>query len=234
MEDGAARPDARRMMGQAGVAKSGFCLSIWVCVLLVAIVAVIAWAVASGQIEGVDRSLIYAAQGLPDRAASAITRAGDTEWRFAVAALIALALLFARDRAGAMFLIGAVAGGAGFNTQLKQGFARPRPDLLPHLDMVHSSSFPSGHSAGALVLGFALALVAVRHGAGRVMAFALAGGFAVLVGVSRVVLAVHWPSDVVAGWSAGALWLIGCAMIFAQATGSPVTASFRPMRRPAR
>lgn len=218
------------MTGETRATGAGLPFGVLACVLMAAIVATIAWGIASGRLDGIDRSLIYAAEALPDRAASAITRAGDTGWRFAIAALVALALMRARDRAGALFLICVVAGGAGFNTLLKQGFARPRPDLLPHLDMVHSSSFPSGHSAGALVLGFALALVAVRHGARRGMAFALAALFALLVGASRVVLAVHWPSDVVAGWSAGALWLIGSAMLFARVTGSTVSAPFRRIR----
>lgn len=186
--------------------------------LLLAIAALlalvlVAFAVAQGWMAGVDGALLQAAAPIGDRWMAPITTLGDTVVRFAIAAVTAGALWLARDRAGAGFVIGAVVGGAAFNALLKSLFARPRPDLLPHLDVVTSLSFPSGHSAGAAVLGGVLAVAAIRHGAARGAAWALAALFALLVGVSRVALAVHWPSDVLAGWASGALWVALCAAL---------------------
>src|SRR4029079_7138266 len=98
-------------------------------------------------------------------------------------------------------------------TALKHVFSRPRPDLVPHLSYVTSSSFPSGHSmlsaAVYLTLGGLLArcqssLLLKAH----VLAWASVLTF--LVGVSRVFVGVHWPSDVLAGWAAGAAWAALC------------------------
>ena len=92
---------------------------------------------------------------------------------------------------------------------LKLGFDRPRPDLVEHLTHATSSSFPSGHatlSATAyLTLGL---LMAQAHRRRRVKGLILLGAVAVtvLVGVSRVYLGVHWPTDVFAGWCLGAAW----------------------------
>jgi undecaprenyl-diphosphatase len=88
---------------------------------------------------------------------------------------------------------------------LKQIFAAPRPDLLPHLDIVHSFSFPSGHSAGAMILFGGLALIS-----GRRWTYVLGGAGVALIGVSRIWLGVHWPSDVLAGWIVGVGWLGFC------------------------
>lgn len=113
----------------------------------------------------------------------------------------------------ALLIFVAVAGGLAGGQLLKAGFQRPRPDLVPHRAVVSSSSFPSGHSMNAaatyLTLGALLARIQKRR---RLRAFVLtlAAFFTLLVGFSRVYLGVHWPTDVLAGWTAGGVWAFLC------------------------
>jgi len=105
----------------------------------------------------------------------------------------------------------AVGGGMLLTTLLKQGFDRPRPDLVPHGSFVTAASFPSGHAmvsaATYLTLGALLARTQSRR---RLKAYLLllATLLTLAVGASRVYLGVHWPTDVLAGWVAGAVWAI--------------------------
>lgn len=130
---------------------------------------------------------------------------GDTIGRLPLLFLAAI-ILWWRGRGGQMrWLLATVLAGTLLNLALKQVFAAPRPDLLPHLDIVNSYSFPSGHAAGNMIFFGALALLAqLRAG------YALAAAMIVLIGVSRVWLGVHWPSDVLAGWIEGLGWLALC------------------------
>lgn len=84
---------------------------------------------------------------------------GDTVGRLLIMAVVAIALLYRRQRHAAQWLALVTVGGTLLNTGLKQIFAAPRPDLLPHIDIVHSYSFPSGHSAGTMILFGALAML---------------------------------------------------------------------------
>ncbi|EQB18265.1 phosphatase PAP2 family protein [Sphingobium lactosutens] len=138
------------------------------------------------------------------RLASAI---GGTLGRITLLTVVLMPLIWAGYRRSAMWLAAMMAGGTLLNLALKQVFAAPRPDLLPHLDIVHTYSFPSGHSAGNMMFFGALAMLA-----GRCRAYWSAGVAILLIGVSRVWLGVHWPSDVLAGWIEGLGWLAFCAI----------------------
>lgn len=110
--------------------------------------------------------------------------------------------------------VGAAAfGGIALALALKQGFDRPRPELVPHLTEVYTSSFPSGHSmmsaATYLTLGALLARVQARRRV-QVLLIGLALAITGLVGATRVYLGVHWPTDVLGGWAAGAAWALAC------------------------
>lgn len=130
---------------------------------------------------------------------------GGTAGRLLIVGVVLIALLASSKWRDARWLALAMAGGTLLNLGLKQDFAAPRPDLLPHLDIVHSYSFPSGHSAGSMMLFGALALLV-----GGRAAWLGAGVIIALIGVSRVWLGVHWPSDVLAGWIEGIGWLLFC------------------------
>lgn len=122
-------------------------------------------------------------------------------------------LVIQRRRALALYLFAAVAGGTLVSTLLKLAFDRPRPDLVPHGSLVYTSSFPSGHSMLSAVVYLTLgALLASAQTNLRLRAYllGLAGILTVSVGISRVYLGVHWPTDVLAGWTAGAAWALLC------------------------
>jgi undecaprenyl-diphosphatase len=135
----------------------------------------------------------------------ALSAVWNTAGRITLMLAAAAILAVIGRRRPALWLVIVVAGGELLNTILKHIFAAPRPDLLPHLDVVHSYSFPSGHAAETMILFGALASIVARC-----WAWGLAGVMVVLVGISRVWLGVHWPSDVTAGWAEGVGWLILC------------------------
>lgn len=125
-------------------------------------------------------------------------------------------LVLLGKRRAALFVLAAVAGGQLLSSLFKHGFDRPRPDLVPHGAVVYTASFPSGHSMMAAVTYLTLgALLARMHAPPRLKAFfvAVAAVLTVLVGVSRVYLGVHYPTDIVAGWAAGAVWAIVCWLV---------------------
>ncbi|WP_374146979.1 phosphatase PAP2 family protein [Sphingomonas sp. 28-63-12] len=89
---------------------------------------------------------------------------------------------------------------------------RPRPALIDHLVEVWSASFPSGHAANSAIIYLTVTLLLmqiVESRAARWYMIAVAMLLVTAIGVSRVYLGVHWPSDVLAGWSFGTLWALG-------------------------
>jgi undecaprenyl-diphosphatase len=122
-------------------------------------------------------------------------------------------LLMARKSHAALLVLAAIAGGALLSTALKFGFERPRPDLVPHGTRIYTASFPSGHAMlsaiSYLTLGALLARVQ-RQRRVKALVVGLSILITLLVGMSRVYLGVHWPSDVLAGWCVGAAWAALC------------------------
>lgn len=122
-------------------------------------------------------------------------------------------LVLQRKNHGAFLLLAVTTGGMLLSLLLKAGFDRPRPDLVPHGSYASYASFPSGHSMLAAATYLTLGALLARLQPGlrlKLHILALAVTFTVLVGVSRVYLGVHWPSDVAAGWAAGAVWAAAC------------------------
>lgn len=120
------------------------------------------------------------------------------------------AVFSGRTKLGCAALAAVVAGSVA-SSLLKAGYARPRPDLVEHGTWVYSSSFPSGHSMMSAVVYLTLAILMARIQSRhriRVFIVGVAILLTVLVGVSRVYLGVHWPTDVIAGWFLGAAWAV--------------------------
>ncbi|WP_298235430.1 phosphatase PAP2 family protein [uncultured Azohydromonas sp.] len=125
---------------------------------------------------------------------------------------VASFLLLAGLRRTAVSVLAACLSGAVLSDLLKDFFSRPRPDLVPHAAYVLTPSFPSGHALLSALVYLTLAALVTRQLKRRrlklhVMTVAVL--LTMLVGISRVYLGVHWPSDVLAGWAIGAAWALG-------------------------
>ena len=111
------------------------------------------------------------------------------------------------------YVAAAVCTGLVASSFLKAGFDRPRPGLVDHGQVVYTASFPSGHSmlsaVAFLTLG-ALVAGAQKERSLRIYILSLAGLLTIAVGISRVYLGVHWPTDVLGGWAAGTGWALAC------------------------
>jgi undecaprenyl-diphosphatase len=132
--------------------------------------------------------------------------------------VLAIAGLLAMTRKGhaALLVLASVAGGVLISQTMKWAYARPRPDLVPHGAEVYTASFPSGHSMMSAVVYLTLGALLARTQPDRaVKAYILAMALLLtgLVGVSRVYLGVHWPTDVLAGWTLGGLWALICLSV---------------------
>lgn len=112
-----------------------------------------------------------------------------------------------------LFVLAAVIGALVVSLLLKGLFDRPRPELVPHLSKIATTSFPSGHSmlsaAVYLTLGAMLART-VQERKLKIYFVGIALLLTFLVGISRVYMGVHYPTDVLAGWLAGIGWAILC------------------------
>ena len=141
------------------------------------------------------------------------TRAGSAKFILPFNILVFVVLMMRPDRRRATFWLMATGGAALLNLLAKQVFSRVRPDLWISLLPETTFSFPSGHAMQSMAVGVALTALA-WHGRWRWPTLAATLTFAVLVGFSRVYLGVHYPSDILAGWTASLAWVIGLASLF--------------------
>ncbi|WP_421915229.1 phosphatase PAP2 family protein [Mesorhizobium sp.] len=145
-----------------------------------------------------------------------ITSLGSASVLVLITAAVIIYLLLVRRWGTALFMFVAVAGGQVLSSLLKFGIDRPRPELVSHLVNETSLSFPSGHAMLSAVTYLTLGSLAARFLHGRttkIYVLALAVLTTLLVGVSRIYLGVHWPSDVLAGWCAGFAWAMLCWLV---------------------
>jgi undecaprenyl-diphosphatase len=198
------------------------------------VLAAVAWGfieladeVAEGETRAVDEAIILAFRvpgdpadpiGPPwaEEAMRDITALGSAPGLVIAVLAVVGFLALAQAWRLALFTLAASAGGLLVSSLLKYTIDRPRPDLVPHGNIIYTSSFPSGHSMMSAVIYLTLAALVVRLMERKQLkgyAFGVALVLTLLVGVSRVYLGVHWPSDVLAGWAAGAAWALGCWLI---------------------
>lgn len=141
-------------------------------------------------------------------AARVITMFGDGRVVTLFTAIGALFLIRERQLWPAVVIVVGPMIGKALTELQKYEINRMRPAEDPHLVVVHNLSFPSGHSANAMMTYVALALFLFGRTERRSIWVAGAVALALLVGLSRVVLGVHWPSDVIGGWSYGLVWAL--------------------------
>jgi undecaprenyl-diphosphatase len=202
--------------------------------LLVALAALVAVGVSAGVAEGVTDEV----RAFDDAVLRSLREAGDPSrpigptWLVEVArdltalgsrsvillmVLAVLGYLGLQRRWGQLWLLAiAAAGGGAVSTVLKALVGRPRPPLASLVAVTGSSSFPSGHAMLAaavyLTLGVLLAGIA-RPRRVKVYVLAVASLLVVLVGLSRIYLGVHYPTDVLAGWVGGLAWALVCWLV---------------------
>ncbi|KQM66617.1 MULTISPECIES: phosphatase PAP2 family protein [unclassified Sphingomonas] len=206
------RPSRRVPWSIVGIAGAGFVLLL---------LFVLADRVVQGSSFAFDRRLLLALRGTDGAPVASekftsmvrdITALGSTTVLTLVVAFVALLLASTGRWRTGVLVAAACASGSWANALFKQAVSRTRPDLVPHLMTETSNSFPSGHAANSAIVYLTLATLAwplLRQPAARAFAMAAAASLVVAIGISRVYLGVHWPSDVLAGWLFGALWAIG-------------------------
>ena len=141
-------------------------------------------------------------------AARVVTELGGLNVMAAASLYGAALLLVRREWRAATALLAITWSGRLLVSMQKDWTARVRPDAQGHLIPVESFAFPSGHAANATMVWLCLALLLPRTPGGRALAVWAAVWLAIAVGTSRVMLGVHWPSDVIGGWAFGLFWTL--------------------------
>jgi membrane-associated phospholipid phosphatase len=147
-----------------------------------------------------------------------LTELGGIRVLLPVTAFGAGFLLYRRNWRDALLLVAITLSGRLLVSLQKDWTGRIRPDPQGHLVPVESLSFPSGHAANATLVWLCLALLLPRTGRARLVAVWAAVWLALAIGISRVMLGVHWPSDVIGGWAFGLFW----TMLLLRLAGHPL------------
>lgn len=173
------------------------------------------------EIREFDNSIISLVQGkISDRLTTimlVITFFGSVKGVAIISAITIVLLFITNHRLLSLFLALSIGLGAGvLNRILKLYFKRERPDIQPIIQE-HGYSFPSGHSMGSMILYGCIAYIlykVYKHTWAKIAGALIGIVLIFIVGISRIYLGVHYPSDVVGGYIAGGFWLLFCILIF--------------------
>ena len=183
--------------------------------------------VLEGETHAIDRTILLAFRTPGDAATPIgpawvrvffrdITALGGYPIIVLTALLVAGYLAMVRHWGSVLLLLGSLGGGTIVNSYLKIAFDRPRPDFVGHLVEVATASLPSGHATLSAVAYLTLGALLARTQPNRWLQLYIVSasiGLTLLVGMSRVYLGVHYPTDVLAGWCLGAAWAVGCWLV---------------------
>jgi len=151
-----------------------------------------------------------------EQAAVEITSLGGTSLLSLFTLVVAVFLWLNRKRGMLVLVLISILGGVFVSFGLKALVGRPRPSAVPHLALVSSASFPSGHAFMSavvyLTLGILLTAVVARRRLKLYILF-VSLMFTFLIGINRVYLGVHYPTDVLAGWTGGLVWALSCWVV---------------------
>ena len=187
------------------------------------VVVLLGWTIGRGHVFAFDRALLLAMREGGNTAApigpprfehamvDITTLGGGTVLTLAVVLILGFLALHRLWLTAALALAATLSGSIAVDLA-KYVVARSRPEVINHLVDVSSKSFPSGHSANSAIVYLTLATLLVQVVEGRAQRsfiLVVAVLLVIAIGCSRVYLGVHWPSDVIAGWSFGALWALG-------------------------
>jgi undecaprenyl-diphosphatase len=193
------------------------------CLLLLAFV-MLAGAVSGGSTRDIDNRILVTLRNPADPAKPVgpywvewmmldlTAIGGPTVLTLVVLAIAGFLVLQQRYRTAAFIMLTSF-GGMYMTAVLKDMFSRPRPTVVPHLREVTSSSFPSGHAMESAIVYLTLGAILMRIVEGRLAkmyVLFIAALLSLLVGVSRLFLGVHFPTDVIGGWIIGFLWALVC------------------------
>lgn len=205
--------------------------------------------VIEGSTKGFDEAILLALRQPSDlstpigpgwltHAVKDITSLGGTTVLTMMTVLVTIYLLLDRRRAIAIFVLASVLSGWALSAMLKLSVARPRPDIVPHLVEVNDLSFPSGHAMVSAVTYLTLAALISgtrRYRSTRIFIIAAGILLTLMIGTSRIYLGVHYPTDVLGGWCAGATWALGCWLVarrfisLSRGADGPVQANLPPL-----
>ena len=161
-----------------------------------------------GADDDILRAIYAGGEPLAVAIARSVTFLGN--WQFGIPSVVVgiavLALLGRRRAAVAAFLV--IAVGRLLVEAQKYAIARLRPVDEVHLVPVSSPSFPSGHAANSMIVCLTFAIVFFSHTRWKHLALAVALLLSFSIGFTRLMLGVHWPTDVIGGWSFGLLWVL--------------------------
>ncbi|QDU89555.1 phosphatidylglycerophosphatase B [Pirellulimonas nuda] len=207
------KPDARLWIATTAAAAAVGLLSAYL---------VLAGRVARGSFDTFDRGVLLALRNADDvsdpigprwveEVMRDCTAMGGMTICVLLSASVVIMLLLSGRSALAGYVGVVIVSGVALCMFLKASYDRPRPQLAPHGSHVYTKSFPSGHTMTAATVYLTLGAMLARVQRGRyakLFILAVAVGVTLLVGLSRVYLAVHWPTDVIAGWLLGAGWAL--------------------------